>query len=783
MSAILMSSAAQQQVPSSAAEKEAHVPKCLRLSVSIVDNPVQDLGSLFKQYVKSNPELFPVKKEKKAVVASNPPLAPAAATTTASLEPSPAPTSPSKGKRVKQVSKKAMRIQPTLVSQNVSSGDVVDLVDDGIEGDSTLGGDEDEAANEKRDDNYRQKRAGVVEMIEQRYQRLLAGNIQEEDVEMIDVSDPEDPNVEQDEAAAAGEGGSDSARKKRKKKKSSRADYYDLDDDFVDDSEIIDMLQNQHEDEHTELAHSGFFVNSGSIDVLHGPTAQKKEKKGKKAASGYGNGNVDPALLASLEALQDPGKAVVVQDWKTDPECMAAFEELVTACAPVFEISDKKARNTAEKLLEIPLRKADRIVLKRCGNKRPATFVDELKTHLPYKGLKKLLNKLKYRESANAMRKARDEKFTVLSEHAKRLVESYEAKGAARGAVWAQAEGAGEGVEWASMCTEYFKKHEAAKDDMEKELEMYLKRVAKSAGKEAKLLGALYDRKSVAPPEHVLKCIYRKDWLVWDDGGKVALHAYVDAFAGYVDEQNEYFSNLSAKEFAEEAGDEWLSWVKEKRVALTKILQLLPADASSLKDLSETNRQGERLLSARARDKERKREMEIKAKKRLIQRQMSIGAQPSPKQKKNKVPRAPSAYNLFTKAIRPHIVSTAPDGTTSTEIMKLTGAKWTSLTEEEKRPYQEEAQKRKEEMEANNPSPTKKQKTGKSTPKKGAKSPSSSTASSTSGDESSTDEDTDKKNAPKRIPKTAFNDDEVDTSNLKTNDKFLNTKATCLDKM
>ena len=58
-----------------------------------------------------------------------------------------------------------------------------------------------------------------------------------------------------------------------------------------------------------------------------------------------------------------------------------------------------------------------------------------------------------------------------------------------------------------------------------------------------------------------------------------------------------------------------------------------------------------------------------------------------------------------------------------------------------------------------------------------------STASSTSGDESSTDEDTDKKNAPKRIPKTAFNDDEVDTSNLKTNDKFLNTKATCLDKM
>ena len=160
---------------------------------------------------------------------------------------------------------------------------------------------------------------------------------------MIEFSDTEEQNrnMEQDEAAA--EGDSKSTQKKRKKKKR-KVDYYDLDDDFVDDSEIIDMLETQHEDENAELAHSGFFVNSGNIEVINRP---KEKKRAKLSGTSFGNGNVDPALLASLEELQDSGKPVVVQDWKTDPVCVSAFENFVTACTPVFEISDAKARKAA----------------------------------------------------------------------------------------------------------------------------------------------------------------------------------------------------------------------------------------------------------------------------------------------------------------------------------------------------------------------------------------------------------------------------------------------------
>ena len=128
MSAIFMSSAAQ-QIQNAVSEQETSVPKCLRFSVSIIINPVHDLGNLFAQFKRSSAEAGPIKKEK---VSAAPTPAPAATTTAASNP----PTSPSKGKRVKQISKKAMRIQPTLVSQNVSKN-VVDLVDDGIEGDST----------------------------------------------------------------------------------------------------------------------------------------------------------------------------------------------------------------------------------------------------------------------------------------------------------------------------------------------------------------------------------------------------------------------------------------------------------------------------------------------------------------------------------------------------------------------------------------------------------------------------------------------------------------------
>ena len=129
-----------------------------------------------------------------------------------------------------------------------------------------------------------------------------------------------------------------------------------------------------------------------------------------------------------------------------------------------------------------------------------------------------------------------------------------------------------------------------------------------------------------------------------------------------------------------------------------------------------------------------------------------------------KIPRAPSAYNLFTKAIRPQIVDAAPEGTTSTEIMKLIGAKWSSISEEEKRPYQEQAKMMKLKLNSGKATPNKKSKKKKKASKDDSES-SSSSSSSSEDDTSSSDEDSVVKNEPIRIPKSAFADDQVNLSN------------------
>ena len=56
-----------------------------------------------------------------------------------------------------------------------------------------------------------------------------------------------------------------STAKKREKRKYDRVTYYDLHDPFIDDSELIEMITNQHEQVST--VHEGFFVNSGDLKL------------------------------------------------------------------------------------------------------------------------------------------------------------------------------------------------------------------------------------------------------------------------------------------------------------------------------------------------------------------------------------------------------------------------------------------------------------------------------------------------------------------------------------
>ena len=168
---------------------------CLRLALDIqAGGTICDLGKLLDQYMKENSiQLGPVKvKTEKPKRAPTPVSAP-----DSSLQgPTGDPATPTR-KRVKQISKKQARIQPTLVSSgtvtvadgammDLEESRTIDMMDDGIEGDNTFEQKRD-GADESDDDmpiedeadaeEYRRKRTGVVEIIEQRFQRFVAGNM------------------------------------------------------------------------------------------------------------------------------------------------------------------------------------------------------------------------------------------------------------------------------------------------------------------------------------------------------------------------------------------------------------------------------------------------------------------------------------------------------------------------------------------------------------------------------------------------------------------------------
>jgi hypothetical protein len=84
-------------------------------------------------------------------------------------------------------------------------------------------------------------------------------------------------------------------------------EYYDLDDPFIDDSELMEVFERQEEAEATVTKYHGFFVNHGDLEVsmsvvrddsLGGKEPKKRQRK--KAAGGEGV-NDDETWLQSEE--------------------------------------------------------------------------------------------------------------------------------------------------------------------------------------------------------------------------------------------------------------------------------------------------------------------------------------------------------------------------------------------------------------------------------------------------------------------------------------------------
>jgi hypothetical protein len=74
-----------------------------------------------------------------------------------------------------------------------------------------------------------------------------------------------------DRGASAGPDGAPGGglSKKKRKRRSENADYYDSEDSFIDDEEIIEKIEVNYKMKAVKTKHSGFFVSSGALETLN----------------------------------------------------------------------------------------------------------------------------------------------------------------------------------------------------------------------------------------------------------------------------------------------------------------------------------------------------------------------------------------------------------------------------------------------------------------------------------------------------------------------------------
>ena len=97
--------------------------------------------------------------------------------------------------------------------------------------------------------------------------------------------------LQSDDDSSAGGGGT-----KKRKKRTPADDMYELDDDFIDDSELFEVFEKQEEAETVVTKYSGFFVNKGELEIEKPPPrepepAPKEKKKRIRNRASTGNAN------------------------------------------------------------------------------------------------------------------------------------------------------------------------------------------------------------------------------------------------------------------------------------------------------------------------------------------------------------------------------------------------------------------------------------------------------------------------------------------------------------
>lgn len=141
-----------------------------------------------------------------------------------------------------------------------------------------------------------------------------------------------DESDEEDEEVVGGQGGAEGAdRPKKRRKRGFKNEDYDLDDGFVDDSELLEVFEKQEEATTTVTKYNGFFVNSGDLEVAlklpreaEAGKEPRKRKKRKDAGVPRSRSTEPTTPLPRVEELE----AASDDYWPTGPQGEAAIERL-----------------------------------------------------------------------------------------------------------------------------------------------------------------------------------------------------------------------------------------------------------------------------------------------------------------------------------------------------------------------------------------------------------------------------------------------------------------------
>jgi hypothetical protein len=246
----------------------------------------------------------------------------------------------------------------------------------------------------------------MIERLERKYSKGIVPDDEEPVVSEDDGGDQDDDDDDNgaeiedvvDMEVSGGEGGEAGERKptaKSKKRSMAHQDAYDMEDDFIDDSEDAELIEMAMEGKSTKTKHGGFFASSGDLELYSvAAAAGVAGSSSSEAARGAGDMKAlavreqesdhydvtgSTVLATSSQAGQGQGQGskggekksrVAKPDWEPTPSILIAMDAFKREVAGTLEVAgaERPKKNVFPRSLDNALCAFDKEVLQSIPN-------------------------------------------------------------------------------------------------------------------------------------------------------------------------------------------------------------------------------------------------------------------------------------------------------------------------------------------------------------------------------------------------------------------------------